>query len=478
MVIRLGLIGDNIKRSQSPRLHRLAGRLTGLDVTYDPLIPPDLGLDFDAVFDSCLAAGFRGINVTYPYKERVVARLAIDEPLVRSMGACNTVVFGTGTPKGFNTDCTGFVAAFRQSFPAAAPGVVAMAGAGGVGKAIAFALAELGALELRLFDPDRGKAQALARTLGEAAPGLRLVVAPGIEAAVRGADGLVNCTPIGMVGYPGTPIPGADDRCQLGLRCGLHAGRHAVPRGCRGGRPQGDVGLGALLPAGPRRVSHLHRPRGGCRSPAGGAAGARGGGRSGGMKTSIATVSISGDLPEKLHAIAAAGFDGVEIFEADFLAFDGSPAEVGRMVRDHGLEITVFQPFRNFEGMPEPERSRTFDRAERKFDLMGELGTELMLVCSSVSPLALGGIDRAAADFHELGERAARRQLRVGYEALAWGRHINDHRDAWEIVRRADHPQIGLILDSFHTLARRTDVATIRAIPATASSSCSSPTPR
>ncbi|MEZ5904416.1 MAG: sugar phosphate isomerase/epimerase family protein [Geminicoccaceae bacterium] len=148
------------------------------------------------------------------------------------------------------------------------------------------------------------------------------------------------------------------------------------------------------------------------------------------------------------------------------------------MVRDHGLEITVFQPFRNFEGMPEPERSRTFDRAERKFDLMGELGTELMLVCSSVSPLALGGIDRAAADFHELGERAARRQLRVGYEALAWGRHINDHRDAWEIVRRADHPQIGLILDSFHTLARRTDVATIRAIPATASSSCSSPTPR
>jgi 4-hydroxyphenylpyruvate dioxygenase len=183
------------------------------------------------------------------------------------------------------------------------------------------------------------------------------------------------------------------------------------------------------------------------------------------MKTSIATVSISGDLREKLSAIAAAGFDGVEIFENDFLAFDGTPEEVGQMVRDHGLEITLFQPFRDFEGMPEPQRTRTFDRAERKFDLMAELGTDLMLICSNVSPLALGGIDRAADDFRELGERAAKRGLRVGYEALAWGRHISDHRDAWEIVRRANHPNVGIILDSFHTLSRKIDVQSIRAIP-------------
>ena len=183
------------------------------------------------------------------------------------------------------------------------------------------------------------------------------------------------------------------------------------------------------------------------------------------MKASIATVSISGDLKEKLQAIANAGFDGVEIFENDFLAFDESPRQVGRMVRDHGLEITLFQPFRDFEGMPEPLRGRTFDRAERKFDLMQEMGTDLVLVCSNVSAVAMGGIDRAAADFFELGERAARRGLRVGYEALAWGRHIHDHRDAWEIVRRADHPNIGLILDSFHTLSRKIDVNSIRSIP-------------
>ena len=83
------------------------------------------------------------------------------------------------------------------------------------------------------------------------------------------------------------------------------------------------------------------------------------------MKTSIATVSISGTLTEKLQAIAAAGFDGVEIFENDFLAFDGPPREVGRMVRDAGLEITLFQPFRDFGGVAVPACPRSRGTAER-----------------------------------------------------------------------------------------------------------------
>lgn len=183
------------------------------------------------------------------------------------------------------------------------------------------------------------------------------------------------------------------------------------------------------------------------------------------MKTSIATVSIAGNLVEKLEAIAAAGFDGIEIFEQDFIAHDGNPREVGDLIRSMGLEITLFQPFRDFEGLPDPLRAKAFDRAERKFDLMQELGTDLVLVCSSCHPAALGGVDRAAGDFHALGERAAKRGLRVGFEALAWGHHVNDHRDAWEIVRRADHANVGLILDSFHTLARKIDPETIRRIP-------------
>ncbi|WP_164659287.1 bifunctional sugar phosphate isomerase/epimerase/4-hydroxyphenylpyruvate dioxygenase family protein [Tropicibacter sp. Alg240-R139] len=183
------------------------------------------------------------------------------------------------------------------------------------------------------------------------------------------------------------------------------------------------------------------------------------------MKTSIATVSISGNLREKLAAIASAGFDGIEIFEADFIADYGSPRDVGNLVRDHGLDVMLFQPFRDFETLPEPARSKAFDRVERKFDVMQELGTDLVLICSSVHPASLGGIERAASDFRELGERAAKRGLRVGYEALAWGRHINDHRDAWEVVRRADHPNVGLIVDSFHTLGRKLDPDSIRSVP-------------
>jgi len=183
------------------------------------------------------------------------------------------------------------------------------------------------------------------------------------------------------------------------------------------------------------------------------------------MQTAIATVSLSGTLDEKLAAIAAARFRGVEIFENDLLSFNGSPRDVRAMVADLGLTIAAFQPFRDFEGMPEPKRERVFARAERKFDVMAELGCDLLMVCSNVSPDALGGIDRAAADFRELGERAAKRGMRVAYEALSWGKHVNDYRDAWEIVRRADHPAVGLVLDSFHILARGTDLSAIRAVP-------------
>jgi 4-hydroxyphenylpyruvate dioxygenase len=183
------------------------------------------------------------------------------------------------------------------------------------------------------------------------------------------------------------------------------------------------------------------------------------------MQTAIATVCLSGTLEEKLEAIAAARFTGVEIFENDLLGFNGTPSDVRRRVADLGLRIVTFQPFRDFEGMPEPQRAKAFSRAERKFDVMQELGCDLLLICSNVAEQSLGGIDRAAADFHEIGQRAASRGLRVAYEALAWGRHVNDYRDAWEVVRRAAHPAVGLVLDSFHVLVRNTDLGAIRAIP-------------
>ena len=184
-------------------------------------------------------------------------------------------------------------------------------------------------------------------------------------------------------------------------------------------------------------------------------------------KRSIATVCLSGTLPDKLEAAAAAGFEAVEIFENDLLTFEGSAREAGRMASDLGLEIAIFQPFRDFEAMPEPQRGRNLDRAERKFDTMQALGTDLVLVCSNVQPATLPEPERATADLREMAERAAQRGMRVGYEALAWGRHVNRWRQAWDIVRAADHPALGLIVDSFHTLCLGDDLGGLAgAVPA------------
>lgn len=173
------------------------------------------------------------------------------------------------------------------------------------------------------------------------------------------------------------------------------------------------------------------------------------------MLHSIATVSISGTLEEKLRVIANSGFAGVEILESDLLTFPGSAREVGRMVADLGMTCTTFQPFRDFEGMPGDLRQRTFDRLERKFDVAQELGTDLLFICSNVSNVSTGHRQRIVDDLSEAGERAAKRGMQVGYEALSWGKHVFDHRDAWSIIKAVDRSNVRLILDSFHSLARR-----------------------
>ncbi|AZD31956.1 3-dehydroshikimate dehydratase QuiC [Pseudomonas chlororaphis] len=183
------------------------------------------------------------------------------------------------------------------------------------------------------------------------------------------------------------------------------------------------------------------------------------------MQRSIATVSLSGTLPEKLEAIAAAGFDGVEIFENDLLYYDGSPREIRQMCADLGIAITLFQPFRDFEGCRRDRLQRNLERAERKFDLMQELGTDLVLVCSNAAADSVGDRQILVDDLRLLAERAGSRGLRIGYEALAWGRHVNTYQQVWDIVREADHPSLGVLLDSFHTLSLKGDPAAIAEIP-------------
>jgi 4-hydroxyphenylpyruvate dioxygenase len=184
------------------------------------------------------------------------------------------------------------------------------------------------------------------------------------------------------------------------------------------------------------------------------------------LRKCIATVALSGTLPDKLAAAAAVGFDGVEIMEADLLAFDGSPTDVRRICEGLGLAIDLYQPFRDFEAMPEPQRARNMDRAERKFDVMQALGTDLVLVCSNTHPATIDDDARAAADLAEMAERAARRGLRVGYEALSWARRVTLWGHAWRIVQQATHPALGLIVDSFHTLSLGDDPSGIAQVPA------------
>jgi 4-hydroxyphenylpyruvate dioxygenase len=184
------------------------------------------------------------------------------------------------------------------------------------------------------------------------------------------------------------------------------------------------------------------------------------------LRKCIATVALSGTLRDKLEACAAVGFDGVEIMEADLLTFDGSPADVRQICADLGLTIEVYQPFRDFEAMPDPQRARNLDRAERKFDVMQALGTDLVLVCSNTQSAAIDDDSRAAADLAEMAERAGRRGLRVGFEALSWGRHVNRWGHAWRIVQQAAHPALGLIVDSFHTLSLGDDPSGIAQVPA------------
>jgi 4-hydroxyphenylpyruvate dioxygenase len=181
---------------------------------------------------------------------------------------------------------------------------------------------------------------------------------------------------------------------------------------------------------------------------------------------SIATVSMGGTLETKLAAAARAGFRAVEIFENDLTFFSGKPRDVRRMADDLGLAIVALQPLRDFEAMPEPQRSRNMERARRKFDLMSELGTNLLCVCSNVAEESIDDIGRAADDLGRLADEAHQRGFRIGYEALAWGRNVRDWTKAWTVIETADRPNLGIVLDSFHICVLKNPIEPIASLPA------------
>jgi len=205
--LRLGLIGDNIAQSKAPLLHHLAGEITGQEVSYKRLVPRDLQLNFEDTFTRSAAGGYRGLNITYPYKEEAARRVGIDDALVRAMGAVNTVIFAEEGARGYNTDYSGFIAAYGAVRGDSPAGRVCLLGAGGVGKAVSFGLLKVGLEALWIIDLDHAKAADLKSRLEQVAPALPVTLIDGPERLPEDIDGFINGTPVGMVGHEGTPLP-------------------------------------------------------------------------------------------------------------------------------------------------------------------------------------------------------------------------------------------------------------------------------
>jgi shikimate dehydrogenase len=202
-----GLIGAPIAHSASPAMHRQAGDALGVRCHYQLIEVAGAGREeLRALLDGVRRLGFAGVNVTFPYKEALLDLLDEMSPEAAAIGAVNTIVVGDNRLVGHNTDTTGFARAVANLVADSGRGPVAVIGAGGVGKAIAFALAGLGVAGIRIFDTDRVKAGHLAGLL-RAHSGI--AVADRIEDALAGAVGLVNGTPVGMLPSRATPVPDA-----------------------------------------------------------------------------------------------------------------------------------------------------------------------------------------------------------------------------------------------------------------------------
>ncbi len=183
------------------------------------------------------------------------------------------------------------------------------------------------------------------------------------------------------------------------------------------------------------------------------------------MKTSIATVCISGTLEQKIEAIARAGFDDIEIFEPDLVACPLSPQEIGALVRSKGLNISLYQPFRDLEAVSDEVFANNLERLRATCELMNQLGADLLLLCSNVATASDPRPETAVRQLRQAARLASEYGVRIAYEALAWGTYVDDYRVAWDLVRQVDHPGLGLCLDSFHILSKDHPLEPISAIP-------------
>jgi sugar phosphate isomerase/epimerase len=168
------------------------------------------------------------------------------------------------------------------------------------------------------------------------------------------------------------------------------------------------------------------------------------------------TISLAGPLEAKLKAIREAGFGQVMLSARDVVGHpDGLEAAV-RAVKHSGLRVTGFQVLRDFEGLSGHLHDYKIDIAKSMLEMCAALGSKVLLVCSSTSTHATQDLDHIAADLRKLAMLAVPLGIKVAFEGLSWGRTINEFTTAWDVVFRADVPNLGIGLDSFHMLAAKT----------------------
>ncbi|WP_191601168.1 shikimate dehydrogenase family protein [Marinomonas algicola] len=211
-MLNLGLIGQAIASSRSPSLHAMLGELNQLSVDYQLQVPEDdTAESFKAKLAEIRALGFVGVNVTFPYKQMAIDSADEVNDAVKKVGASNTLLLKDGKVCAFNTDYTGFIRGYKSRMGHARAGnvpagKVLIIGAGGVGRAIGFALFEVGATEVLVTDLSEHIAQSLVDAINKAGYKARVVAKEDIAAAAEEADGLVNCTPVGHLKSPGMPL--------------------------------------------------------------------------------------------------------------------------------------------------------------------------------------------------------------------------------------------------------------------------------
>ena len=168
------------------------------------------------------------------------------------------------------------------------------------------------------------------------------------------------------------------------------------------------------------------------------------------------TISLAGTLPQKLAAIKAAGFSQVMLMARDLVGHAAGIDDAVRVVKASGLRVTGFQVLRDFEGLSGHLHDYKIDVAKSMLEMCRAVGATVLLVCSSTSTHASGDPDALARDLRKLAMLALPLGIRIAYEGLSWGRHVNEFTTAWDIVCRADAPNLGIGIDSFHAFATKT----------------------